>query len=191
MIRPAIIPGFFTRPDTELVPEVLQSNKKRFMNRMYRISAIIVLLFISCTKKLEDPGASNTVKMSNEWWVTLKLTDGTDLLGGHAPFSTYNTSQNISDSLWLDDEGAGYNFKCKVKADPKSLNFSVDSSQNEYYDIRVHIENGKIIPNGGKGKSTGSVVDSIYMEAHFSDDPPTTYIISGVARSRWAQDDYH
>jgi hypothetical protein len=77
-----------------------------------------------------------------------------------------------------------------VLANPKGLTFTVDSSQNVYYNIRVHIANGKIIPNGGKGKSTGSIVDSIYMEASFGDDPVNTYVISGVARSRWAQDDY-
>jgi hypothetical protein len=160
------------------------------MNRMYRITAIIIVLFLSCTKKLQDPGATNTVAMSNEWWVTLTL-NGNDLIGAHVPFSLYNTSQNVSDSIWLDDLQRGYDFKCKVHADPKSLSFSTDSSQNEYYDIRVHIANGKVIPNGGHGKSTGNIVDSLYMEASFSDDPGNTYIISGVARSRFAADDYH
>jgi hypothetical protein len=160
------------------------------MNRMYKYAAIVLLLTVSCTKKLEDPGATATVTMSNEWWVTLTLPDGTDLIGDHVLFSTYNTSQNVSDSLWLDDLGNGYQFKCKVLANPQNLSFATDSSQNEYYDIRVHIENGKIIPNGGMGKSTGYAVDSIHMEAVFSDDPTTTYVISGVARSRWAQDDY-
>lgn len=160
------------------------------MNRIYKYAVIILLFSVSCTKKLEDPGATATVTMSNEWWVTLALPDGTDLLGGHVLFSTYNTSQNVADSLWLDDLEHAYDFKCKVLANPTNLTFATDSSQNEYYDIRVHIENGKIIPNGGKGYSTGYIVDSIYMEAKFSDDPTTTYIISGVARSRWAQDDY-
>jgi hypothetical protein len=160
------------------------------MNRMYSIIAIFMVLFLSCTKKLEAPGATNTVAMTNEWWVTLTL-DGQDLLGAHVLFGTYNTSQNVADSLWLDDLGNGYQFKCKVLADPKNLTFSTDSSQNEYYDVRVHIANGKIIPNGGKGYSTGNPVDSIYMEASFGDDPGDTFIISGVARSRWAQDDYH
>jgi len=159
------------------------------MNNVLRISAILMLVFLSCTKKLENPGATATVSMSNEWWVTLKV-GSTDLLGAHVLFATYNTSHNVSDSLWLDDLGNGYQFKCKVLADPKNLTFSTDSSQNETYDIRVHIANGKIIPNGGVGYSTGSIVDSIYMEATFSDDPVNTYIISGVARSRWAQDDY-
>jgi hypothetical protein len=160
------------------------------MNKIFRISVIAALLFsISCTKKTIDPGTTNTVAMSNEWWVSLTL-NGEDLIGNPVKFSTYNTSQNVSDSLWLDDLKNGYEFKVKVLADPKNLTFSVDSAQNETYDIRVHIANGKIIPKGGKGKSTGSIVDSIYMEASFGDDPGDTYIISGVARSRWAQDDY-
>ncbi len=159
------------------------------MNRIFGIFAFMILFSISCTKKLENPGATNTVAMSNEWWVTLTL-GGNDLLGEHVLFSTYNTSQNTADSLWLDDLGLGYQFKCKVLANPMALTFSTDSSQNQYYDIRVHIANGKIIANGGVGKSTGSIVDSIYMEASFGDDPGDTFIISGVARSRWAQDDY-
>jgi hypothetical protein len=159
------------------------------MKRIFSLSAIFILFSISCTKKLEDPGATGTVSMSNEWWVTLS-TGGTDLLGTHVLFATYNTSQNQPDSIWLDDLQNGYQFKCKVLADPKNLSFSVDSAQNEYNDIHVKISNGKIIPNGGISKTTGTVVDSIYMEAKFTDDPVNTYIISGVARSRWAQDDY-
>jgi hypothetical protein len=158
------------------------------MNRTFRISLMIMLVFLSCTKKLEAPTTTNTVSMSNEWWVTLKV-GSNDLLGTHVLFSTYNTSTNVADSLWLDDLQNGYQFKCKVLANPKNLTFSVDSAQNEYYDIRVHIANGKIIPNGSLSK-TGIKTDSIYMEATFGDDPVNTYIISGTARTRWAQDDY-
>ena len=160
------------------------------MNRVLKISGIVMLALLSCNKKLEDPGATATVTMSNEWWVTL-FRGGNDLIGTHVLFSTYNTSANVNDSLWLDDLGNGYQFKCKVHADPKNLTFSVDSAQNETYDIRVHIANGKIIPNGGVSK-TGVKTDSLYMEATFGDDPDPThiYIISGTARTRLAQDDY-
>jgi hypothetical protein len=158
------------------------------MNRIFRFSCIFLLLFISCTKKLNNPGATNTVVMSNEWWVTLTL-NGNELLPGPVLFATYNTSQNVSDTLWLDDLNFGYGFKCKVLANQKNLTFSTDSSQNEYTDIRVHIANGKIYPNGAHSK-TGIVTDSIYMQASFGDDPGDTYIISGTARTRWAQDDY-
>jgi hypothetical protein len=158
------------------------------MNRTLRIPIMVMLLFISCTKKIENPGATNTVAMSNEWWVTFSL-NGTDLIGTPVLFATYNTSQNVSDSLWLDDLKHTYQFKCKVLANPTDLTFTTDSSQNETYDIRVHIANGKIFPNGGHSK-TGLVTDSIYMQASFGDDPGDTYVISGVARTRWADDDY-
>ena len=174
--------------------ELLKSNKTHYMNRIFRISAVIILFSMSCTKKLEDPGATATVAMSNEWWVTLKI--GTDdLLGTHVLFGTYNTSQNVADSLWLDDLnsiGNGIDFKSKVKADPKNMTFSSDSTQNEYFDNRIHVANGKIIPNGGISKS-GLVTDSIYMEVTFGNDPDPAdiFIISGTARTRWAQDDYN
>ena len=162
------------------------------MNRMYRLLAILIVFSFSCTKKLENPGATNTVAMSNEWWVTLATGGVVQYGGAHLLFSTYNTSQNVADSLWLDDLGNVWNFKIKVLANPTNLTFlTTDSAQNEYYDIRVKISNGKIIPKGGVGYTTGSIVDSIYMEAVFGDDPTNTYVISGVARSRWAQDDYH
>jgi hypothetical protein len=171
----------------ERAPEVLQSNKKHYMRKIVSIAVIVLLLSLSCTKT-QPAGATATVAMSNEWWVTLKL-NGADLIGTHVAFSTYNTSSNVSDSLWVDDLGLGYQFKCKVVANPKDLTFSVDSAQNQYYDIRVHIANGKIIKNGGISR-TGLTTDSLYMEASFGDDPGDTYIISGTARTRQAADDY-
>jgi hypothetical protein len=159
------------------------------MKKIFSIIGLLAVFSMSCTKKLEDPGTTATQAMSNEWWVTLDV-DGTDVLGAHILFYTYNTSRNVADSLWLDDGGNGYQFKVMTKADPASLTFSTDSAQNEYYDIKATIKNGKIIPNGGHSK-TGIVTDSIYMEAIFTDDPATTYVISGVARTRWADDDYN
>ncbi len=73
------------------------------MNRIFGLGIMLMLLSLSCTKKLEDPGATNTVTMSNEWWVTIKVNDVDLLQGDRILFSTYNTSRNVSDSLWLDD----------------------------------------------------------------------------------------
>ena len=43
---------------------------------------IVIVLFtiISCNKKSYDPGATSTVKASNEWWVNLYL-DGAPQYG--------------------------------------------------------------------------------------------------------------
>ena len=60
--------------------------------------------------------------------------------------------------------GNVWDFKIKVLADPKNLTFlTTDSAQNEYYDIRVQIANGKVIPNGGKGYTTGSIRWTAYI----------------------------
>ncbi len=139
---------------------------------MKKIIPIAVLswlvLFSNCSKDLPDPGATAAVSMANEWWVTFSQ-DGVDLLGAHVKVSSYNTATN-DDSLWLDDLGNIWNFKCKTLANFQALTFSADSSQNDYYDIRVHIANGKIFKGGGVSK-TGNKTDSIYMEASFGDDP--------------------
>src|SRR6476659_3804101 len=101
-MQAAFIPGNILHLAMESDQELSQSNKTYYMNRLYKMTVIIAVLFLSCTKKLEDPGATQTVAMSNEWWVTLTV-DGNDLLGAHVLFSTYNTSKNVADSLWLDD----------------------------------------------------------------------------------------
>ena len=83
-------------------------------------------------------------------------------------------------------------FKCKVLADPTNLTFAdTDSSQNEYYDIRYKSANGKSFPMVVRARLP-EVSSTVYIWKHtFGDDPGDTFIISGVARSRWAQDDYN
>lgn len=158
------------------------------MKKIIQTAGLFLLISLcSCKKNVNSPGGTSAEKMANEWWVTLKI-GNQDLLGTHVAFSTYNTSDN-KDSIWLDDLENGYDFKCKAAADFNNLTFSTKNTQNQYYDIRVDISNGKIFPNGGISKA-GNVTDSIYFEAKFSDDPDNTYIISGTARTRFPEDDY-
>jgi hypothetical protein len=151
------------------------------------VSAFLLILFAACTKNPLDPGNTAAHTVANEWWVTFTL-NGTDLIGTHVKIATYNTSEN-KDSIWVDDLQDTWQFKVKAKADYHSLTFSTKDAQNEYYDIQVNLTNGKIIPKGGHSK-TGNVADSIYFEANFTDDPTNTYIISGTARTMYAEDDY-
>jgi hypothetical protein len=153
------------------------------------ISAIFIIIIVfsfSCQKTL-DPGTTIAPKAANGWWVTFQQ-DGVDIGGGHFFFNTYNTSAN-DDSLWLDDLGHAWNFKCKTKIDFQNLTFSVSNSNNEYYPITVNVANGKILPKAGTSKG-GNKTDSIYMELNFSDDPANTYVITGTARTGFIEDDY-
>ncbi len=154
------------------------------------ISSLIILaiIAISCKKTLPDYGQTSTEKASNGWWVTFTQ-GGVDIYGiGTVFLSTYNTSES-PDSIWIDDLHNTWDFKCKAAINYPALTFSTTSSQNQYYNITVSIQNGKILPNAGHSKS-GNVADSIYMEATFSDDPTDTYIISGTARTGFIEDDY-
>ena len=146
-----------------------------------------IFILGACKKNLPDPGGTAAQKVANEWFVTLQQ-GGVDLLGGHVKIATYNTASN-TDSIWVDDLENIWQFKVKAKVNYDSLTFSASQSQNEYYNITVNLTKGKVFVGQGKSKS-GNLTDSIYMEAEFSDDPGTTYVISGHARTRFAEDDY-
>ena len=152
---------------------------------------IIVLIFGTafigaCSKNLPDTGATTAVKVANEWWVTVD--DGTGP-GDPVKIATYNTASN-PDSIWIDDFGGNvWDMKFKVKVDLANFTFATQKSQNQNYNITVAIANGKILSKAAKSKS-GNITDSIYMEAEFSDDPGTKYIIAGHARTEFSEDEY-
>lgn len=160
------------------------------------IGASILLSFNSCMKT-KDPGATASVTMANEWWVTLDQGGTQDSLGiGHFKIATYNTSEN-NNMLWVDDLQNGWGVKAMVTSDYTNLTFSGNESANAYYDPdnptdfpkTVNITEGKIFPKMGHSKA-GNVVDSLHMKIEFSDDPGTIYEMNGVERTRFVEDDY-
>lgn len=154
---------------------------------LFGIFIAVTILSISCKKDLK-PGDTAAVKAANGWWVTFTQ-DGADVYGlGTFFINTYNTSAN-DDSLWIDDLGHSWQFKCKTKINYNDLSFSSTNVQNQYYNITVDIADGKILPKAGRSRS-GNATDSIYFKATFSDDPANTYVISGTARTGFIEDDY-
>jgi hypothetical protein len=154
---------------------------------LFAIFMVMTILFISCKKDLK-PGNTAAVKAANGWWVTFTL-GGADVYSlGTFFLDTYNTSAN-DDSLWVDDLGHSWQFKCKAKVDYNNLTFSTTNAQNQYYNITVNLAEGKILPKAGRSRS-GNATDSIYFKATFSDDPTNTYVISGTARTGFIEDDY-
>lgn len=156
------------------------------MRKILLLICLPTLFLATACKKTYDVGQTATPKMSNGWWAALY--QGGAPLQDPVFFSTYNTSGS-ADSMWVDDLDNGYQFKCKVKVDYKTLTFSTTGSQNESYNITVKIMNGKVLPKAGHSRS-GVATDSLYMQAIFSDDPTTTYEIRGTARTGLIEDDY-
>lgn len=157
------------------------------MRRIIFFSIIIFASLSSCKKETYNAGKTNSEKMSNNWWCTFTI-NNQDIGIGHFLLTTYNTADD-KDSIWIDDLKNSWQFKCKAKADLSNSTFETSNSQNQYYDITVKIDDGKILSKAGHSKS-GVITDSIYMKATFSDDPTNTYIISGVARTGLIEDDY-
>lgn len=156
------------------------------------ILALIIVAAIpslnSC-QKVKDAGATSAVKVANEWWVTLDLGSTKDVYGlGHFKIATYNTAAN-DNNIWIDDYEHGWQVKFKSVVDYKTLTFSANAAQNEYYNITVNQTDGKILPKAGHSKA-GNVADSIHMKVEFSDDPGNVYEMNGVERTRFVEDDY-
>jgi hypothetical protein len=159
------------------------------MKKITLLSIITIFLLASCKKDLPEIGGTAAQKLANEWWVTLDQGGTQDALGyGHFKLLTYNTAAN-NDSIWVDDDGGGWQVKFKAAANFNDLTFSANNAPNEYYPITINLTEGKVLLNAGHSKS-GNIVDSIHMKVEFSDDPGTIYEMNGTARTRFIEDEY-
>ena len=159
------------------------------MKNIFLLSGFAIVLLASCGKNLPDVEGTSAQKIANEWWVTLDQGGRADVFGiGHFKIATYNTSAN-NDSIWIDDLGNGWNVKFRAKADFSNLTFVASNSVNLYGPTTVNLNDGKVLLEVGHTRS-GNVADSIHMKLEFSDDPGVVYEMNGVARTRFAEDDY-
>jgi Lipid-binding putative hydrolase len=166
------------------------------MKKILSILTLASIVLVSCEKEMPEVGGTGAEKVANEWWVRLTQ-DGTDVNHGYFKIATYNTASS-QDSIWVDDlEHTDYGFKSKAKVDYNNLTFAAANSQNAYYDaenpddypLTVNISNGKVLSGAAKSK-TGNTTDSIYLEVEFANDPGVKYVLSGHARTAFAEDEY-
>lgn len=160
------------------------------------------LMLASCEK--EEIGGTATQALAGEWYVTADAVDkdgkvvftDEELFGiGQFHVNTYNTAANVANEMWVDDLGNFWEFKVKAAADVNNYTFSTpDSAANAYYDCKVLIEGGKILPAAATTPH-GTAADSIVFYVSFSDDDyPAAfgyakYRISGYRYSGLASDD--
>jgi hypothetical protein len=137
---------------------------------------VSALLFSSCEK--DDIGGTNGEKTAGEWYVTVVaideggnvVYDDDELFGiGHFHLDTYNTVANDANEMWIDDNTNFWEFKGKVSVDPNALTFSGTDVQNQYYDSKFSVSNGKILI-GAATTPSGMPADSIVFDVAFDDD---------------------
>jgi hypothetical protein len=159
-------------------------------NSLLKIFLGVVLFasFTSCDKGGDpDPGKTNTGQFAGDWFISLKDSDGADLVE-HALHSTYNTAAN-DNTMWIDDHENGYVVKCKMTINEDGT-FTATNSENLIDGSLVTITNGKIEKNGALSQA-GHVVDKISFTAHFDYDAPGYNIIyDGHKRTGFLEDEY-
>lgn len=158
-------------------------------------------MITSCEK--ETPGGTATESLAGEWYVTVVAVDENDgvlyededLYGiGHFLLDTYNTSSNSDTEMWIDDNTNFWEFKTKIKVDLATQTFQATDAQNEYYDCKVTISNGKIL-YGAATTPSKMPADSIVFNVTFNDDDNVeagywhAYRISGYRYTGFKNDD--
>ena len=167
---------------------------------IYLLLMAVCAVMTSCEK--EEIGGTATQALAGEWYVTADAVDKygnvleEDFFGiGHFHVNTYNTAANVPNEIWVDDLGNFWEFKVKASADVNNCTFSTpDSVANAYYDCKVLIEGGKILPDAATTPH-GTAADSIVFYVSFNDDTYpeefgfAKYRISGYRYTGLASDD--
>lgn len=167
---------------------------------IYLLLMAVCAVMTSCEK--EEIGGTATQALAGEWYVTADAVDKygnvleEDFFGiGHFHVNTYNTAANVPNEIWVDDLGNFWEFKVKASADVNNCTFCTpDSVANAYYDCKVLIEGGKILPDAATTPH-GTAADSIVFYVSFNDDTCpeefgfAKYRISGYRYTGLASDD--
>ncbi|MFT3687357.1 MAG: lipid-binding protein [Phycisphaerales bacterium] len=152
---------------------------------------LVLVSFTSCDEGGDpDPGGTTTQKFAGDWHIIVLEDDGVTPAfgGGYNLFSTYNASSN-DNNFWIDDHDSFWELKTKVQAtDFTNLTFSATDAEELYLGDNVNITNGKIMKNAAHSFG-GHVVDSIYFELEYVDDPGTIYKFAGHKRTGFLEDE--
>lgn len=171
--------------------------KKAFI---YLFAIGLLTILGSCKEDLEIWNSSTT-ELDGDWYVRYDHASyGEDPFGaGYTPLFTYNTAANDGKEIWMSDEANFWDYKVRIKANPAAGTFGSAeqvTSIADGYNIKVIIENGKIIKNAVKLPS-GVMADSIYFEVWFEDLEASTDIandrllVGGYRKTGWSVDDPH
>ncbi|MEX0360922.1 MAG: lipid-binding protein [Allomuricauda sp.] len=162
--------------------------KSKILKALFIFS--IGVLALSCDKH-EDylPEKTALSEVSGDWYVHF-MVDGEDIYDlGYNLITTTNSADETS--LWIDDHTNTWWFKVKCPINAETMKFSgADLSSNvDGYEVDVTITNGNIFKDAVESTG-GNVVDSIYFEAEFADDPGTIYQLAGYKRTGLAKDEH-
>lgn len=158
--------------------------------------ALCCLLAAACDKETDiEPGGTNMENMAGFWDVTVDAIDNDGNVTMIDPYgmgvigvNTYNTADNNSREMWLDDLGNFWAFKFVVPVDYSARTFACDSiDYDEAGSGKAIVRNGKILTGAAKNLH-GMPNDSIVFDIAFSDDTnELNYRVSGQRHTGFVQ----
>lgn len=134
---------------------------------------LLSLGFLSSCEEDDAPEIEHvaTYPVSGTWAVTYNVETSPgqfEAITDPTTISIYNTAANTPDRIWIDDLVHFWDFKVNVPLDMTNLSFSGNELQNESYDSKVTLTDGKVIKNGTR--VNGLPADSISFKVSFDDD---------------------
>lgn len=175
------------------------------MKKINILYTILIVLAITSCKDDYEPFKSNTVDISDEWWIQYfgyNDNDSVVLLYDYDEIKEYllnvldeepriksmaisNTSANDDDSVWV--EHNFWPFKSKLGFNSSTNTFVPATYSSLFNDVTVKLIEGKILKDAALSTSN-RVTDSIYLKIEFSDDEGNEYIIAGYRNTGWIED---
>lgn len=160
------------------------------MKKLLYIIVPLAVLFTACQKD-EEIGGTAVEVMAGDWFVNYSDDNGQSYSDGYYLLSTYNTADNSSTEMWIDDHGLFGPFKGRVNVNLSNMTFNTaDSVDNEYMVSRFMIKEGKIIKNGTRGPGSGTPTDSIFLQIEFGNEPGVPYHLSGYRKTGFVEDEH-
>lgn len=165
--------------------------KKIKLNKILPFFMLVAILLVGCETYNDDLATThegtNTEKMAGEWYVTV-LENGANPYG-YIKIMTFNTADNSSDEMFVDDLEHFWDMKGKVSVNYDQLTFSGTNITNEYYASTFDITDGKILL-GAATSTDGNVTDSIYFNVVYSDGGSDVYTFAGYRRTGFLEDEH-
>ncbi|MGV3587961.1 MAG: lipid-binding protein [Adhaeribacter sp.] len=142
------------------------------INKLLILPLLLSFVFLtSCEKDDPEIDYMATYPVSGDWTVNYYVENDEGELeevANHTQIIAYNTSANVPTEIWIDDHGSFWDYKVKTSLNMADLTFSGNELENEHYESKVTITDGKVIKNGTKVK--GMQADSIYFRVSFDDE---------------------
>jgi len=143
------------------------------LKKLLILPFLLSLGFLSSCDQDDEPEIEYmaTYPVSGEWVVNYYVENSAgelEKIAPHTQIRAYNTAANVPTEIWIDDQGTFWDYKVRAGLNMSDLSFSGTELENQSYESKVTITDGKVIRNGTSIK--GIPADSIYFRVSFDDD---------------------